>query len=149
MWDANCKRLSAKDIPVMGYSLRVPGWRFTEWYRWERDPRAPIFEGGPPRGRVSTSIATELYVLPETAEDDFDAFERRNVAAHADAACALRGLRAALLELLACQHGASARDRAACDAGVTARVNAAAARVGERARAALMRARDGVSSARG
>ena len=52
MWDANCKRLSAKDIPVMGYSLRVPGWRFTEWYRWERDPRAPAFEGGPPRGRV-------------------------------------------------------------------------------------------------
>ena len=149
MWDANCKRLSAKDIPVMGYSLRVPGWRFTEWYRWERDPRAPIFEGGPPRGRVSTPIATELYALPETAEDDFDAFERRNVAAHADAACALRGLRAALLELLACQHGASARDRAACDAGVTRRVNAAAPCVGERARAALMRARDGVSSARG
>ena len=109
----------------------------------------PAFEGGPPRGRVAAPIATELYALPETAEDDFDAFERRNVAAHADAACALRGLRAALLELLACQHGASARDRAACDAGVTARVNAAAPCVGERARAALMRARDGVSSARG
>lgn len=141
MWDANCKRLSAANIPVMGYSLRVPGWRFTEWYRWARDPSAPSFTGGPPRGRVALPIATELYALPEGPVDDFDAFELRNVARHEDTACAVAGLRAALATLLVCQHGASLRARAACDGEVSALVNAAAACVAEGARAAL-RVRD-------
>ncbi|KAH8060276.1 sulfuric ester hydrolase [Aureococcus anophagefferens] len=33
-WDANCKRLTAAEIPVMGYTLRVDHFRFTEWYYW-------------------------------------------------------------------------------------------------------------------
>ena len=61
----------------------------------------------------------------DDASVDSDAFELRNVAGVADAACAEGALRAALALFLLCQHD-EGDARRACDARVSARADAAA-----------------------
>ena len=125
-WDANCKRLTAAEIPVMGYTLRVDHYRFTEWYAWVKAPRTHRNAAyDPPEKVVDRSkppLATELYALDEATRHDFDAFELVNVAARPEARCALDNLRAALAAFVDCQHDAPAR---ACDDKVGALAYAA------------------------
>ena len=109
----------------MGYTLRVDGFRFTEWYHWAVDGAAPD-RPGPPAKRVDAGrppVATELYALDDDALGDFDALEVANVASRPSARCVVDALRAALALFLAeCQRGGAPHDPA-CDA----RVDAAAA----------------------
>lgn len=101
LWDTNCKRVPTEDIPIMGYSLRVDGFRFTDWYRLPVAKRQPI--------------ATELYAYDEARLHDTDtALELRNIAPSHPCAVALFR-QALLLFVLSCQFlrssGASSVDR--------------------------------------
>jgi len=141
MWDANCKRLAAADIPVMGYSFRARNWRFTEWYRWVPDASAPVPPSGPPARRADVAappLATELYAMDD-ASTDSDSFELSNVAGSPVAACAEGELRAALALFLLCQHDGGAARRE-CDGRVSVRADAAADCVDAAAFAALLEA---------
>ena len=113
-WDANCKRLTAAEIPVMGYTLRVDHFRFTEWYYWVAAPATRANERFDPPEKVVDKkrdpLATELYALDDARINDFDGLELANVAGDPRAACAVAALRAALAIFLACQH-----DAAGCD----------------------------------
>ncbi|GMI33453.1 hypothetical protein TeGR_g4650, partial [Tetraparma gracilis] len=65
-------------ITVMGYSLRVEGWRYTEW---------ATFDGAAAGGRGSADWAAplhgvELYDHSTGDVNDFDAHENVNVAGH-------------------------------------------------------------------
>ena len=113
-WDANCKRLTAAEIPVMGYTLRVDHFRFTEWYYWVAAPATRANERFDPPEKVVDKkrqpLATELYALDDARINDFDGLELANVAGDPRAACAVAALRAALAIFLECQH-----DEAGCD----------------------------------
>ena len=54
--DNSCKHTAT--FPVMGYTLRTPGWRLTEWYNWS--------DGAPMRGRFEI-IGEELYAYDDAA----------------------------------------------------------------------------------
>ena len=55
----------------MGFSVRSAGWRYTEWYRYDKAGGAPSWK---------ELFATELYDHREDKGDDFDGFENVNVA---------------------------------------------------------------------
>mmetsp|Transcript_14601 Transcript_14601/g.45228 ORF Transcript_14601/g.45228 Transcript_14601/m.45228 type:complete len:625 (-) Transcript_14601:33-1907(-) len=93
LWSkSDCGEVVPADIDVMGYSLRTRDWRYTLWLRWAGD-HADWSEKG--------TLAVELYDLRRSGScdadfDDFDDFERENVAdAHAHVALRAR-LRARL-----------------------------------------------------
>lgn len=137
-WDANCKRLTAAEIPAMGYSLRVNNFRFTEWYRWKLDADGPRGLDPPKKvvDRGVAPVATELYALDDSegARGDYDALELANVAAEPAAACVVKNLRKALALLVdVCQ----AKDDAACDDRVDALAAAGATCVDDRTRASF------------
>ena len=70
----------------MGYTLRTPDWRFTEWYNWDRAACVAQW-AAPPHG-------TELYNHTGQTLGDMDSFENENVAAdpaNAPLVAALRG----------------------------------------------------------
>ncbi|KAH8060223.1 sulfuric ester hydrolase [Aureococcus anophagefferens] len=96
-WDANCKRLTAAEIPVMGYTLRVDHFRFTEWYYWVAAPATRANERFDPPEKVVDKkrkpLATELYALDDARINDFDGLELANVAGDPRAACAVAALR--------------------------------------------------------
>ncbi|KAJ8601149.1 hypothetical protein CTAYLR_008482 [Chrysophaeum taylorii] len=121
--ETNCKRVPGNKIPVMGYSLRVDGYRFTEWYRWT--PALAIEPTAPP-------VATELYAYHEDRLADFDALEVKNIAK--DHPCAVPHFRAALhLAVLSCQHargGGGGGGKDDCDAAL-ARIVGRASRIVE------------------
>ena len=63
-------------ITVMGYSLRVPGWRYTEWASYDGTAN-----GG--KGKVNWSAplhGVELYDHGSGSLNDFDAHENENLA---------------------------------------------------------------------
>jgi arylsulfatase A-like enzyme len=60
---------SAADF--MGFSVRSAGWRYTEWYRYNKTAGAPNWR---------ELFATELYDHRDDHGDDFDGFENVNVA---------------------------------------------------------------------
>ena len=101
--DGPCKRVPLKKILVMGYTIRVRAFRFTEWYHWETK--------GKNTGRFGTislrkaPIATELYHYDERLGHDFDSFEADNIAGQRGTTCLVKTLRATLqLFVLTCQH---------------------------------------------
>ena len=51
--------------------MRSAGWRYTEWYRYDKAGGAPSWK---------ELFATELYDHREDNGDDFDGFENVNVA---------------------------------------------------------------------
>ena len=55
----------------MGYSIRVEGWRYTEWVEWN---------GAELRPEWARQVGRELYDHHGDDELDFDAFENVNVA---------------------------------------------------------------------
>jgi len=68
----NCEGVEAKDIGVMGYSVRTDQWRYTEWFKWNgTELRAEWSE---------PSIGVEFYSHVGDLGTDFDAFENENVA---------------------------------------------------------------------
>ena len=76
-------------IDVMGFSVRVVGWRLTQWYPWDKVRGAARFGVDP------TRVPTELYAHPadDTNASDLDATENQNLAgmpAHAAVQEALR-----------------------------------------------------------
>eukprot|EP00040_Diaphanoeca_grandis_P036805 m.236607 g.236607 ORF g.236607 m.236607 type:complete len:581 (-) comp33689_c0_seq1:77-1819(-) len=78
----NCEEVPAQNITSMGYSVRVTGWRYTEWFGWDGNTCRPTFEKGPIFGK-------ELYEHNDsvTFPIDFDCCENQNVVAapeHAD-----------------------------------------------------------------
>ncbi|KAJ8604475.1 hypothetical protein CTAYLR_000958 [Chrysophaeum taylorii] len=67
----NCEHVVAANISVMGYTLREPLFRFTDWYEF-RNCQADF----------DAILATELYALqPPNATIDFDMGDNRNLAA--------------------------------------------------------------------
>jgi hypothetical protein len=45
--DATCRYVDRSQMQFMGYSLRVPEWRYTEWRRWNaRELQADWSEAG-------------------------------------------------------------------------------------------------------
>lgn len=100
LWDTNCKRVPNNKVPIMGYSIRVQGFRFTEWYRvtFTRDSEALRIDTDTP------PVATELYAYDESQLHNFDeALELVNIAV--DHPCAVEHFRAALLLFIAkCQY---------------------------------------------
>ena len=68
--DDACTSVARERIDWMGYTVRVPGWRYTAWVRF-----------GPQLvANWSVINSTELYAHAEDEADDFDASETRNVA---------------------------------------------------------------------
>uniref|UniRef100_A0A7S3K2S3 Sulfatase N-terminal domain-containing protein n=1 Tax=Aureoumbra lagunensis TaxID=44058 RepID=A0A7S3K2S3_9STRA len=106
LWDSNCKRITAKQIPIMGYSLRVNGFRFTEWYQWrDNSIHHSMLSLHSSSDTPAKIIATELYQFDETQIDDADAYERQNLAHIAEAQCSVINFRHALrLLITTCQH---------------------------------------------
>lgn len=68
----------------MGYSVRVDGWRLTQWVEWNGTALAPNWAGSGSNGSSGGVVAVELY--DHRAADskpfptDFDATENANVA---------------------------------------------------------------------
>jgi iduronate 2-sulfatase len=62
LWNRQCAMLENGKIDVMGYSVRVEGWRYTEWYRWEgRRSR--------PRWSAEGQVAVELYEMDKERKE--------------------------------------------------------------------------------
>ena len=63
-------------IDVMGLSVRVVGWRLTQWYPWDKIRGAVRFGADPAR------VPVELYEHPadDTEAADLDATENLNLA---------------------------------------------------------------------
>ena len=61
----------------MGYSVRVDGWRYTEWYPWIGDTLAANW---------TALYASELYDWrgANNANLDYDLYENENVAGEAE-----------------------------------------------------------------
>jgi len=55
-WNRQCAWLENDKIDVMGYSVRVEGWRYTEWYTWEARRARP-------RWNAAGLVAVELYAM--------------------------------------------------------------------------------------
>lgn len=68
--DDACTSVARERIDWMGYTVRVPGWRYTAWVRF-----GPQFVAN-----WSVINASELYAHKEDEADDFDASETYNVA---------------------------------------------------------------------
>ena len=89
-------------IDAMGLSVRVQGWRFTEWYPWDKATMAPAFNADPSR------VARELYPHPHSGGggdgdggdngDDLDATENENLADMPEHASVQRALQRRLLD---------------------------------------------------
>ena len=60
----------------MGYSVRVDGWRYTEWYPWDQDKLVARFD--------EPVYARELYDWRGVVSEftDYDLVENSNVAEH-------------------------------------------------------------------
>ena len=70
----NCEDVPVANITYMGYTVRTPEWRFTEWFSW--DGAACVAEWDKP------SRGVELYNhTGHTDPGDFDNFENLNEAA--------------------------------------------------------------------
>ena len=87
------------DVTVMGYSLRTPDWRYTEWAAF--DGKA---DGG--RGRVNFSAplyGVELYDHRGSVGDvnDFDAHENENLANHPEHSALVANLSTMLRAIVA------------------------------------------------
>ena len=91
----------------MGYSLRIDGWRYTEWAAYDG-----TFAGG--KGRVDWSQplhGTELYDHPDggtggaSGVNDFDAHENENLAAKPEHAALVARLSATLRAIVANSTG--------------------------------------------
>ncbi|GAB5034469.1 iduronate 2-sulfatase [Nannochloropsis oceanica] len=62
LWNRQCAMLGNEKIDVMGYSIRVEGWRYTEWYQWEgRRSR--------PRWSAEGQVAVELYEMDKGRQE--------------------------------------------------------------------------------
>ena len=89
-------------IDVMGLSVRVQGWRYTEWYPWDKAKMAPAFDAKP------SEVARELYAHPHSEGDgegdgeddghDLDATENENLADTAEHASVQQALQRRLLD---------------------------------------------------
>ena len=70
-YDPSCWSTN-KELEWMGYTVRSPSWRFTEWYAWNQTSLCPIRADNAPM---------ELYDhRNDTALFDPDVAEYRNVA---------------------------------------------------------------------
>eukprot|EP00658_Telonema_sp_P-2_P050983 TRINITY_DN3900_c0_g7_i1.p1 TRINITY_DN3900_c0_g7~~TRINITY_DN3900_c0_g7_i1.p1 ORF type:complete len:122 (+),score=18.40 TRINITY_DN3900_c0_g7_i1:175-540(+) len=74
-WKQNdCLFVDRVLIPFMGYTIRTPGWRYTEWTRWNGSSLLPDWtkEG---------LVGVELYSHPAgDLQVGFDEYENRNEA---------------------------------------------------------------------
>jgi len=82
-WKDNaCLFTDRTQIPFMGYTLRTPQWRYTEWLKWNGTSLAADWD---------ESVGVELYSHAGDDGSDFDAFENVNQAKdHPDVATQLR-----------------------------------------------------------
>lgn len=74
---ANCFHVDRKQIDFIGYSVRTPEWRYTEWLH---------FNGTKLHGDFSRMVANELYDHrgDDGGKHDWDAFENENVVSDPD-----------------------------------------------------------------
>ena len=81
-------------IDVMGLSVRVVGWRLTQWYPWDKARGAARF------GVAPTRVPVELYAHPvdDTEAADLDATENQNLAGVPAHAAVQRALQRRLLD---------------------------------------------------
>lgn len=59
--DNKCEFVERSKIPYMGFTLRTPEWRYTEWVEWNGTSLSPIWD---------RSVGTELY--PHKADGTCD-----------------------------------------------------------------------------
>lgn len=87
----NCETVPAANISYMGYTVRTPDWRYTEWFAWDGSTCQARFD--------SPSHGVELYSHKGQAPYpvDFDNYENVNVAADPSNAGVVQSLRAMLL----------------------------------------------------
>lgn len=71
----NCEQVQASDIGVMGYTVRTPSWRYTEWLAWD---------GNTCQADWDNVVARELYSHAQEGfyPIQFDCCENDNVAAN-------------------------------------------------------------------
>lgn len=70
----DCHMVDAPDIDFMGLSIRVPGWRYTEWHPWNGTLLKPVW---------SSQVGRELYSHNNDTgfgTSSFDNFENHNLA---------------------------------------------------------------------
>ena len=75
-WEGGtCLFVDRSQMQFMGYSLRVPEWRYTEWRQWNASSLTPDWS-------TSGLVGTELYRHPSVGMNySFDEFENINEAA--------------------------------------------------------------------
>ncbi len=74
-WDNNsCSIGNTDERTYMGYSIRIPDWRYTAWMSWDREKRETMWDQHP--------YSFELYHHggPQEEENDFNKCEIENVA---------------------------------------------------------------------
>lgn len=78
LWNRQCAMLENHLIDVMGYSVRVHGWRYGEWWRWDAKKWLPVWV--PPtnssREEDPNLVAAELYVMDEEEDEQGKEKER-------------------------------------------------------------------------
>lgn len=67
----DCHFIESQDIDFMGLSIRVPSWRYVEWFPWD---------GQQLQVRWDTTLGVELYAHAGDVGDSFDQYENENVA---------------------------------------------------------------------
>jgi hypothetical protein len=72
-WQSNsCEHAAPADFQYMGYSLRVPLWRYNEWRAWNGSKLAADWAAAP--------VALELYAHEEDpSTTDYDLTENVNL----------------------------------------------------------------------
>ena len=86
-----CVQVPRATIDFIGYSVRSPRWRYTEWL---------AFDGALLHGDFSRRVASELYdhLGDDGSAHDWDRFELENVAADPANAAVVSAHRRLLLE---------------------------------------------------
>lgn len=80
----DCEQVPRQCIEWMGYTVRTPEWRLTQWVRWNGTLLQPNF---------NMVNATELYWHSGPDFSDFGAWENKNVASDPDNAKAIESLK--------------------------------------------------------
>eukprot|EP01059_Diplonema_ambulator_P015734 TRINITY_DN2691_c0_g1_i1.p1 TRINITY_DN2691_c0_g1~~TRINITY_DN2691_c0_g1_i1.p1 ORF type:complete len:508 (+),score=182.61 TRINITY_DN2691_c0_g1_i1:44-1525(+) len=83
----SCMQTPKDEFKVMGYSVRVDGWRYTLWLYWDAVNLVGDFD--------HSAVGEELYNHAGDDESDYDMYENANVAddpVNAEVVAELRGL---------------------------------------------------------
>ena len=76
-----CASVPKQDFVLMGYSVRTPRWRYTEWAKWDGQALRPVWFASPPHPSALAELYDHAGGDTATGPAIWDDFENENVVA--------------------------------------------------------------------